>query len=395
KFLWLFAALAFVFSACNEEGLFHLIDEDQIDRATYEQVEGSIQLLEGLQLPTLMLDDLVNSDLTVFGETHYVQEHHEFLVSILPLLSELGYRVIFDELFHAMSWAVEDYTLGELDELPEYVRFFNQELIEGLRSFNATVDEEKRIRLVYFDINHWGDNLIESLELIETVLGHQELFIGIKNQSPNSQTYEQALYHLSEELVDRESVLRSSLGDLWYERLIDIVKVEMISLEFCLARDDVAREEQMFRNIMAVCSNDMSNKHLVNTGMSHAQKVNYMSGNTTRIAAMLADEIERVHTISFIGLRGERKFRFYETETFTFDLVQASQNNDMTKYLAEFSGTKRSYMPLDHDHFSENLQRISYTQGTTVFAHVGVQFDAIFTYPEISVLRSMDEFDWE
>ncbi|MEM8582792.1 MAG: hypothetical protein AAGF87_00920, partial [Bacteroidota bacterium] len=305
------------------------------------------------------------------------------------------YNYIFDELFHAFSWVVQDYVHGDREEIPEFLRFFNQELIEGIKAFNASVDEDQKMNLVYFDLNHWSDNFIKALDLVEGEIGDQPLFEEIFNQTANSSAYITALNDMQTLLSGQEANYRAELGNLWYDRLVDMLEVELVSVQFRNVRDDRAREEQMFDNLMAHLDLNTSSKYLVNTGMSHAQKNNYMSNSTTRIGAMLTSVTDNLHTVSFIGLSGERKFRFYETDHLVFDLSQSVSVNDMTSYLSEFSANQMSYLPLSDDHFTDNLQKISYSEGTTIFAHVGRQFDAIICYPSISVLNSMDEFDWQ
>lgn len=388
-------AVFLILNSCGDTQLIDAPSEGEIDEATYSIVENDLSLIIDQQLPEDLVNNLAQSEVVVFGETHYVQEHQEFLVSILPQLSELGYNYVFDELFHAFSWVVQDYVNGERDEIPEFIRFFNQELIEGIKAFNATVDDDHKMNLVYFDINHWRDNFTKALDLVELEIGDQPIFEEIFMQTANSSAYIMALGSLQEILSDQEANYRTEWGDLWYDRLVDMLEVELVSVQFRNARDDRAREEKMFDNLMTYVDFNTSSKYLVNTGMSHAQKNNYMSNSTTRIGAMLANITDNLHTMSFIGLSGERKFRFYDTDHLAFDLSQSVSTNDMTKYLAEFSANQMSYLPLSDDHFSANLQKISYSEGTTIFAHVGRQFDAIVCYPSISILDSMDEFDWQ
>ena len=136
KTLLLLMVFFMIFAACKKP---------RIDEAVRKVIEEETEVFASQQVPGGLIEAMDRNEVLLFGETHYVQQHQEYIVSILPELSSRGYRVIFDELFHCFSWMVEDYISGARDALPEFILFFNETLIEGIKDFNQSVPDSLKI----------------------------------------------------------------------------------------------------------------------------------------------------------------------------------------------------------------------------------------------------------
>ena len=343
--------------------------------------------------PQALNDLYENSSVLIFGETHYVQEHQDFVVSQLQALSDAGYRVIFEELFHSFSWMVEDYVNGDIAQLPEFILYFNETLIEGVKQFNSTADPTRKFKFAYMDVNHWTDNFLTSLEEIENVIGGHPEFSSIKNSQPDSQSYQSDLESLKGQLETDSQTYISLWGQEWFDRILEIIDVEIASSEYRINRSDDWRESVMFDNINRVLQSSGNDKILVNAGFFHGQKETYMGTFIDRLGKRLDDEVN-TNSIAFIGIKGERKLTFNDTNSFSFDLSKDSDTDDIVREINRIAGTSISYLPLSDSRFSSKNVKMSYTFGSFVTAPIGRQFDAIITYPEISVLTSMDVYDW-
>lgn len=368
-----------------------------IDATTLERIEADLEPFSSSDLPNELQDVLQQQELIVFGETHYVQEHQEFLVALLPQLSQMGYRVIFDEMFHSAKWIVNDYINGKIDTVPEYLSYFQDELLRGLKQFNATVPDSLKFQLIYMDLNHWESNFVASLEEAEKVIGPQSLFNTLKHTTVDSPSYRNGLDWVEQELISNRGRYEQMFGLKWYGRLLEMVEVEQLSSDFRLQEGDrnLDREVIMYNNIERFIQNNGKGKYIVNTGMYHGQKEVFMGSRIERIGSMLSAISNQVYSIAFVGIKGEWKLRFYEQEHISFNLAEDASNDNMIKYMAEIARDQQSFLPLTHDHFKNESQRMSYTVGSTIKAPIGRQFDAIVTYPEISVLKSMKNFDWQ
>ena len=87
QYLIIILSTIVLISSCNKE------DNDALKAVVEEEIR---HLNEGV-LPLELEDVYSYNDILVFGETHYVQEHQDFIVDMLPELSARGYRVIFQE----------------------------------------------------------------------------------------------------------------------------------------------------------------------------------------------------------------------------------------------------------------------------------------------------------
>lgn len=269
-----------------------------------------------------------------FGETYYVQEHQAFVVSQLEELSKAGYRIIFQESFYSFNWMIEDYINGELDELPEFILYFDELLINGIKSFNSTVPEAERIQLVYMDLNLWTTNFSRNVTEIEKILGQQKLLSEVSGFSSNSMLAQTELIELIDTLGQSGQQYIDQWGEKWYQRIMDILRIELTSIAFRTDRSDRLREATMFENIQTTMNQNPNLKCVVNTGFNHAQKMTHFGRVTETITTKLDNVYNGVSSIIFIGLEGERKGRF-DGAGFTFDLISNADTDDMVLALGD------------------------------------------------------------
>ena len=374
--------------SCNKE-------EPILDGQLKEIIGNELVTFSEKETPTTLQQLYDDSKILIFGESHYVQEHHEFIVSQLQALHDAGYRVIFDELFHCFSWMANDYVKGEIDELPEFILFFHAEILEGIRAFNSTLPDAEKFELRYMDVNHWNSNFVACIEEIEKILGEQAVFESIKVARPDRPIYKTEMANLKTEIESNPAEYISQWGQKWYDRIVEIVEVESESAEFRNTDDDPLREGVMVKNIMRDIEKSGNKKALVNTGSSHAQKEIFIGDNIDRIGNLLFAEESKTNSIVFFGIKGKKKFKFFEVVHVSFDLSQEVTEDDAMKEMIDLAAGNLFFMPLSNPRFSNTDIKISYRPGRTVIKPIGKQYDAIIAYPEVSVLKSMDVYDWE
>ncbi len=371
-------------------------EEEKIGKSEVSEViKNEIVIFEKGNIPILLEEYLAENDITIFGETHYVQQHQEFISLLLPELSALGYRVILDEQFHCFNWMIEDYINDDIEELPEFLLYFNEAIIESIKDFNRSVEESSRFQLAYMDVNHWKSNFIRCIEEIENIIGTQNVFVPVKNAQVDSESYRDNLQLLMSQL-ESDSIKYTSLwGTKWYKRLSQIIPVEILSSEFRTTQNRELRESVMYHNITKVIRDNNSSKFLINTGMFHGQKNVYMGENLNRIGKRLTANFAKTFSMAFIGMRGERKQSFTDENNILFNLSQSTSADDIVHQIYELAPNEMLLLPLDNNIFTDENIKITYIQGTTVNAPIGKQFDAIIVYPEISTLESMSTYNWQ
>ena len=372
-----------LFISCSEE----------LDDKIVSIIEDDIQLIDN-PTDSKGISDLLNeNDIVLFGETHYVQEHQEYIVGLLPELSNQSYNIIYQELFHCFTWIIEDYINGEIDELPELIHYFDDTLIRGLKAFNESVPVDAQIKLRYMDVNHWTSNFLRSIEEMEKIIGPISILSNLKNTIPDETDYLSNLISINSLLNNEKQKYQDELGVKWYNRILEMVDIEIKSYNFRTIRNDAQREEIMAEIISLGANESPGRKQLINTGMFHAQKEVFMGVKINRLRQLLDKEFNSVYSLVFIGMRGLYKNTFDGTKKIGFDLAEDVSSNNVIKLIDNIAGNKLSFLPLNNDVFTDEIE-ISYTPRTKVNAPIGRQFDAIITYPAIKVLESMDVYDY-
>lgn len=371
--------------ACEKEVL-----NDEVKLA----VEDNIVLFQPENGQVVLSKIFTNNEILVFGETHYVQEHQEFIVSLLPALHAHGYRIIFDELVHCFTWMVEDYINGDIESLPGFIMYFNAELVEGIKQYNQMLDESERMQLIYMDVNHWKSNFVTALVEIEKILGPQTVFSEIKNSTVDSESYVSELITLIELIDEQYDQYVAIWGEKWYSRIRDIVEVEMVSSNYRIHRNDQDREMMMYQNVTNILEHNPGIKALVNTGMYHAQKETYMGNSIQKLSELLLSQNPNTYTIAFVGMEGEIKKRFDDNGNVPVNLPGYASKDNIIRQINELAGSNMSYLPLEAPVFTERNIIMSYDYGTTIKAPLGRQFDGIITYPTIHTLESMELYDY-
>lgn len=379
--------LLFGLSACQKE--------NTLDSEIRGAIESEIVLFDKNETIPEIEDLLHTSKILIFGEQHYVQEHHDFIVSQLPALSNAGYRIIFQESFHCFTWMLEDYLTGKIAELPSFILYFDEALIEGVKQFNRTADDSLKFKIIYMDMNHWTSNFLRCVEEIEKVIGVQDVFIPIKNIPPDSDTYKQNLLALKNKIKSDSTHYVDTWGPNWFTRIQEIIEGEVASYKYRISRSDEWREQVMFENIRKTIQKFPGTKYIVNTGSFHAQKQTYMGGNLDRLAKRLKRIEDQTRSIAFLGVRGKYKKKFDAPGNIDFDLISGADPDDMIRELDRLAGHHRSFLQLTDENFMNTEIKITYYPGTTIIAPIGEQFDAILSYPEISTFTSMDKYDWK
>lgn len=340
--------------------------------------------------PRDLMERIRQHRVIVLGESHYIREHQDFLVELARESQDLG--LILSEGMQAYGWLVEDYVLGLSKDLPEIVRLFDNDLIEGMRTLNASRPEEDRIRMSYFDMNHWQEIFMDSLSRMEDRIGRQEVFASILTLPPEqwkTEAYRTGLEVLQTELDLRREEFTGSWGPLWYERVEHLVRVELASADIRATWQDQEREELITELCLGWINAAQGQQVFINTGMEHAQKERLMGLRIDRLAHGLEKELGSLYSIAFIGLKGERKKSFLDEKAYIVDIPASSPPQDLARVLAQEAGERMAFLPLEDPDFFTRDFRVTYSASQKVRVSPARQFDAIITYPKVSLPLSM------
>ncbi|HSG09511.1 MAG TPA: hypothetical protein VLA36_14215, partial [Longimicrobiales bacterium] len=238
------------------------------------------------EIPGAVVDRFAANRLVVIGETHHLQAHDDFVITLLDSLYDRGFRQLLLESPHMVDWVVEEYVSGATNLGWEPPGWFYYDIIQAVRGFNATVAPDDRIHLRSIDANldEYGGaqdfrGLVGLLAGYLPSPGPLSAFLAGGYGTPAVQTAR--LDVLDQELDARETELRSLWGDRWYEQVRETVDVERVSVQIRAERKkeyerSVRRREGEMKRLADLRLEGYPQRSLMNVGCTHAQKERLM-----------------------------------------------------------------------------------------------------------------------
>ncbi len=335
------------------------------------------------------------SRLVLFGETHYVEEHQQLLVALLPGLHAAGFRTLVDEMSHATAWTGEEYVMGRSDILARPLAQLDKAFLDGLRAFNAGLPEVERIHYAGFDMNHWSIHFRTGVAEFQARFGPVAELDEIMAAAPDSPAYLAALQALPARLAVGRVALEGALGTGRFAQLAELVEVERRSQPLRARMDYAAREVIIVERISAALSAAGNASVAVDCGMTHAQKETRSGPVAQVVGTWLAHHPETyggdpagLVSIAFAGARGLRLSSYFDTVPWSFDVIAEDPDNSLTRILAEQAAGRLAWLPLTDPVFSSRDIKVDYGRDVHVLP-LGRQYDGLVLYPSVSVLRSL------
>lgn len=259
-------------------------NEPEISSLELEQiVRGESVPFDTQAIPDEIIDNLASYRIVVVGETHHLLEHRELLVEMLRKLHEHGFRQMLFEWTQVADWLLDDFVLdGGLEPGWAPPPDIGGDMIAAIRDFNRTLPEEDRIRIRPIDItlqDYGGaESFLASLGALSSHLtdpGPLTDFLQGNYDTPETQ--ESRLKDLQVKLNNDQSDLVESWGKLWYDRVVEMVEVELTSVHVRAIRESnydesVRVREDAIKQLVDSRLRDFPHGTLINIGATHAQK---------------------------------------------------------------------------------------------------------------------------
>ena len=378
--MWKYALLLLlVFYSCSKQ---EFINPEQV-------VKKDLITFNHNQIPAELQDVLDSHRILIFGETHYVQQHQEFVATILDNIKEDS-LIYVTEIFNTFNWMVEDYFSGKIDCMPDCVNYFENYTIEAIKNLNKN---GKSVQMFFMDVNHWTDNFCYSVSEVEKIIGTIVDFQNIKSMSPDSKPYKDELVRLNNKFETDKLKLIEKYGQTWYERLFQLLKYEIKSSEYRSTYNEDFREHFMVDFLLKIIEQNPGKKVIINCGGTHAQREALTGEKILRIGHYIDLEYPADnYIISFVGIKGEIKFQFYDENTTSMNLLNETKKNDLINIIGNTAKDNYSMLFFENKIFKEKMS-VTYLTGHHYVLSPANQYDAIITYPEISLLNSMGSFD--
>lgn len=340
-------------------------------------------------IPTSLLDITGAARIVILGETHYVQEHQEFLSFFLPAMYERGFRMFITEGMQCESALFDLYVQGAEIELPGYLKNLDLIILESLREFNRNLKEQGKstFHMNCFDMNHWFGAFSDCLELyLSSLYGKSDLnsyVQAIKAGQKSESRYGSAITDLLDHLERTGAADDPANGEL-----IRMCRNELESIELRDKWSDRIREDLIYRNIQETVT-AAEGKIIINCGMWHAQKTNvWKIGGNEWMGMRLQKDFspDDLYHLAVFAFKGEKKRSFNSSERIGFDIMSSPSGNNLTRLMAERSKGLYAFVNFKGVEYSDKIA-IDYSDSLEREVP-GDHFDGLLIYPQSTVLES-------
>jgi hypothetical protein len=234
-------------------------------------------------IPDAVLDRLASHRVVLVGETHFLREHDELMAELLRELQARGFRQFLFEWAQMADWLLADF-VDDRGLEPGWTPplSIGGSLLTAIRDLNRTLPEEDRIEVHAIDVNladyGGGESFRWSLGgLARHLQTPGPLADFLQGSQDISAARIQGLWTLQSELRASRSALVESWGAYWYETVLEMVEVEISSLQIRALRErdydeSVRLREGVMKRLADRRLRGCRDGTVINVGGNHAQK---------------------------------------------------------------------------------------------------------------------------
>ncbi len=388
KFTALILILLILFSCTTKQ---QSPERKYVSEASYFDKPKSIS-----NLPENLLTAFSKNRIIFIGETHYIEEHVLMLSLIIKSAYEEGYRYLLIEDMDANSYIYDLYVKDESFILDDLILGLHKDILLEVRNINAELKKNNKamISISCFDLNHKDDVFKNA---VITILNLNE--IEDINLLESSQTLEHSSSNYEEILRNYLNVLslyKNTINTEVVNTLIEMTKFELKTLEYKKNYSWEFREEAMFEQISNKIEQLRPNdKIIINCGLWHAQKKNQWNLGIEGLQ-VIGEKMqnkygsEELYHILTLGLKGEFKDNWADSETFQFDFVKNSKEENLMKLIGEKDSSRYAFLDFKYAPINERIIFGFYRD--TIEIEPKVVFDGLLVYPEMNVSNASKEY---
>ncbi|MDH3498191.1 MAG: hypothetical protein OER21_15645 [Gemmatimonadota bacterium] len=340
-------------------------------------------------VPETVLDRLAPYRVVVVGETHFLEEHDTFMTALLRALHARGFRQLLVEWPSYANWVLEDFIGGSALE-PGWQPTLALGMFEGVRDFNATLAEAERMRVHGIDVNltEYG-GAAQFRSSLAGLVGHLPsagpvaAFLQGSYGSPATQT---PLLATLRTALDRDAAaLRASWGEHWYATIVEMVDVEIRSVDIRAHRESdydrsVRMREEVIKELADTRIAASSYGTVINIGSTHAQKSRLFGTNIEWLGDHLVHRSTVVNGSAFMIFVTAAYIQPAPGSTAPpYDVRNASPPNELLRVMVEAFPDRTVFLPLDDPVFASGGILLNVEE--TIYPCEPVeQYDAVLQY---------------
>lgn len=369
---------------------------DRVSQVSRTELEAVV-LRDGVaspmgSIPVEVLDQLATNRVVILGEQHFLREHRALVAELLRELHSRGFRQYLFEWSQAADWLLVDY-VNDGGLVPEFSppHDIGGDAITAIRDFNRTVPEDERIEVHSIDVHlaDYGgtDGWVSVLGLLaENLPDPGPIADFLEGDHSTFENHTVLLEALQKELQSDRADLVELWGHDWYDTVLEMVEVELVSVPIRSIRDSDYDESVRLREAAIKLLADRriessSGGTLINYGNTHAQKEGLFGtkgiewlgdylAHTSPVSkgSTIVLSVPAAHIVPVAGSGGPG-----------FDL-SGSTPNELFRVMNEMWPEERVFLPLDDPLFSSGRVPLNIS-GDIYISAPKQQFDAIFLLP--------------
>ena len=353
-------------------------------------VERDGVAFEGAMIPTAVVARLADNRVVLLGETHHLREHWAFVADLLSELHDEGFRQLLIEAPQMVGWLLDDYVQGGVFVPGWEPPPFYERKLSAIRTYNGTLAPDERIHVRGIDVNEeWYGGAGSFQSVLEYLAQHLPtpgpVDGSLGNDYPDapSDVQTERIETLLAALAEDRSTLAESWGANWYDQVVEMVEVELASIDVRAKDGDAASKarEEIIKQLADERVAECSCGTVVNIGGHHAQKSHLMGTDQEWMGDYLAHESTVVEgSIIVVELSSAQTLLEPGAGGTPWDiLASASPDNEINRIMAETWPGQTVFLPLDDPIFSD--RRVAFNSEDIIYAtSLSEQYDAIIQY---------------
>jgi hypothetical protein len=345
----------------------------------------------GQAIPEQVLDRLATNHVIVVGETHHLREHYEFIAALLRALHAHGFRQLLVEWPHMADWILEDYVSGgRLEPNWQPPISLGRPMFALIREFNASLPAAERVHVRAIDVNlddYGGPDAFR--DLLGALAGHLPsagpvtVFLQADYGTPKTQT--EAIESLRASLEAEESALIGAWGTDRYRNLVEMVEVELASIDIRADREDhyersTRDRENAIKELADARIAGTANHTVINIGSTHAQKDRLIGTDLEWLGDYLVHRSTAIDgTITVVGVTSALTELEPGSSGTPFNVLDSSPPNELFRLMVETWPGRTVFLPLDDPVFTNGGVAVNYEE-TIYLSALKEQYDAVLQY---------------
>ena len=316
--------------------------------------------------PEELINRLVNKSVVIFGEYHYVVEEQRTAAKLLTKLNQTAsYDQLLLETGIAYSWIFQEYSLGNIPKLPDFMGNYYGEILSLIQEYNKSA--KKKIIVRSIDRTSSKIGYINSLGYM---MGHlqlrgtrlEEYYNDFLDDKYNAE-YNKILTKFRQDLTADRKYYLSIMNQKFYNYLDLMTENELRSLEIrkkfsrSYTTGFKAREELM-KDMSDYYIKNNSGGTMIYIGAYHAQKKYFKGTRQEWLGDYLANrsKITSGESYSLVGvpLKGRIK---WGTKNYNkkFNIAESLYKDELFLIASNYTKNDYGFLPLEDPIFKKDI----------------------------------------